>query len=289
VRLSPDNAVEGVARGSVPSREKESARRLLLAVEPLEQRDELVTERKHAVGVVGEDFAERFIGGIVDDVAARGRRFRFGQVRNARRQTAFDGLACDVAGCFALQLEKLNIAGMDRCRVSVRLSGDLFEPMQRLECLTHRQTLYHAGPPDNAAPEIWNLGPVASLLRANGELAAQDHAERHHGRNADKVGRALHPVGDVGNPRCDGFRQEGDVERRDGREAVREGFRLRPLSHHGCRRRRIASGVFLSRLGEVLVAPFKRPPIEALGIGVHRASPSFANSMSFAAPANARA
>ena len=53
---------------------------LFLAVQPLEQGDKLVTEREHAVGVVGEDFAERFIGRIVDDVAARGRRFRFVQI-----------------------------------------------------------------------------------------------------------------------------------------------------------------------------------------------------------------
>ena len=51
MRLSPDNAVECVARRSVPSREEKPARRgLFLAVEPLEQRDKLITEREHSVG-----------------------------------------------------------------------------------------------------------------------------------------------------------------------------------------------------------------------------------------------
>ena len=69
---SADDAVERVAFLAAPCGEEKAARcREFFSVQSFEQRHQLVAEGEHAVRIVDQDLAELFVGGVIDDIAAR--------------------------------------------------------------------------------------------------------------------------------------------------------------------------------------------------------------------------
>jgi hypothetical protein len=74
------------------------------------------------------------------------------------------------------------------------------------------------------------LEPLSSqsALRANADLPTEHGTESDDGWNRDKIGRALHPISDVGNPWSDARGQEIQIEWRNWSEAIWKGPRPRP-------------------------------------------------------------
>src|SRR5271163_537678 len=125
MRLAADDAVEGVALRPAPRRQEKTPRRdMFFAVERLEKRDELVTEGEHAVRVVGEDFTQRLIGRVVDDISTRLRLLRFIDFENAGDVVVplLDRVASPLCGLVFLQLKRLEVYGESACRRFILLA-----------------------------------------------------------------------------------------------------------------------------------------------------------------------
>jgi hypothetical protein len=129
----------------------------------------------------------------------------------------------------ANQLEQFQIPGVSPARLRMRVPCRCFQSMQGLERFLRGWRFHHAGPSDDAAPEVRNLQPVRFALGSHAGFATNDGAERDHSRDGDEVRRALHSFGNVSDPGCYRFWEQSDVKRRDWDEAVGQRLRLGPF------------------------------------------------------------
>ena len=105
------------------------------------------------------------------------------------------------------------------CRFIV-FAGLHIQPVQWFQSFRHRWRFKRSGPPNDAGPKVGNLKPIRLALRADGYFAANNGTKFDNRRNADKIGRTLHPFGNIRNPRRDALRQKSHVESSNRQEAV---------------------------------------------------------------------
>ncbi len=118
----------------------------------------------------------------------------------------------------ALQIPVAQVALVLPLRLLVALEGFRLKVLERAGDFLHGGGLECRGESDNRAPEVGHHLPSVLSLRTDRAASSGQDGEHHHAGGGNEVQGALHPSGNVREPRTQWLRDQLRVQRLHGPE-----------------------------------------------------------------------